>query len=242
MEAVQEPLDNKGGKKKEEPIVIPSDSTVINPSATPVEKKETVKEINVKVDLTKKPEEIKEPINLLNHDEFLRKQTSPTEADLKQDKKQEEKVNEFKEKISSTSTPSSAKTTSPDKRQKQAEKWVKAIDIAVLWGLKAWSGQADDVGLKTNESDKQTLADALADVMEEYDFNPAPLLTLGITAVAVYGTPFTNAQDSRKKIRAFRKSEEAKKKKEEELNVKVKPEFDPATGQHKKRRGGQFKS
>lgn len=244
-------LGDTNNQKREEPVVIPENTP--NPSSSEPASGKTepsasakepiVKNINVKVDLSKKPEEIKEPINLLNDDEFFKKQTNPTEGDLNQDKKQEEKVNEFKQTISDTpASSSSSKTVTPEKRKAQAEKWVKAIDIAILWGLKAWSGQADDVGLKTGSEDKQTLADALADVMEEYNFNPAPLLTLAITAVAVYGTPVTNAIEKRKIIRALRKKEPERVKEAKDSSVKEKPEFDPATGKHIKRRGGQFKA
>lgn len=110
------------------------------------------------------------------------------------------------------------------------------------WGLKKWSGQADDVGLKTAEPDKVALAEALADVMEEYNFNPAPLLTLAITTVGVFGNSWTNAYENRKKIRKFRKEEPDKAQEADKASVKTKPELDPATGKHNKRRGGQFKS
>lgn len=214
----------------------------VKPQAPPVT------EIRAKVDLTKKPTEMSEPINLLDDDEFFKRQMGATEGDLKADEEEKKKTEALKDKLGSSSTPPSSspskspKSSSPEKRLKQAEKWVKAIDIARMWGLKAWSGQADNTGLLVSDGDKETLAEALADVMEEYDFDPAPLLTLAITATAVFGTSFSNASESRKKIREFRKTEEYKKAEAERLAKKEKPDLDPFTGKHNKRRGGQTKS
>lgn len=249
----------EGTKKidRKEPIVLPPMSpSPSNPSkvgegqpvqpATAKPQAPPVTEIRAKVDLTKKPTEMSEPINLLNDEDFFKAQMGATEGDLKGDEERK-KTEALKEKLGSTTPPpsppsTSPKSTSPEKRLKQAEKWVKAIDIARMWGLKAWSGQADNTGLLVSDGDKETLAEALADVMEEYDFDPAPLLTLAITATAVFGTSFSNASESRKKIREFRKTEEYKKAEAERLEKKAKPELDPFTGKHQKRRGGQTKS
>lgn len=239
MEVTQEPEGSTGKSEKVE--VINTTPSATTPSDTPATTSETVKNISVKVDLTQKPQEIKEPVNLLNDNEFFDKVTEPTEGDIKNDAKQKEKIDGLKSKLTSTTDSSSTSTTTPDARKKQAEKWIKAIDIAMIWGLKTFSGQADNVGLVTAEPDKKTLAEALADVMEEYKFNPMPLVTLVVTAVAVYGTPVTNAFESRKKIKAFRKTEEYEKLQKEGFGIKNKPPLDPATGEHKKRRGGQFK-
>lgn len=256
MQVTQEPIEEKGSEKKGEPIIT-SQPASTEPSAEekkvdgapplPPKQEPVVKEIKAQVDLSKKPAELKEPITLMDSDDFFKKQTNPTEGDLKSEEEKKKKTEEAKEKLGSSSTPpssssSSTKTISPEKRQKQAEKWVKAIDLARLWFLKEWSGQADDVGLTVHDSDKKELAEALADVMEEYDFNPAPLLTLATMTVATFGSSVSNAYESRKKIRAFRKENPDKVKEAKDASIKLKPDLDPASGQHKKRRGGQFKA
>lgn len=237
MEVTQESIESVGTNKE----VGNGISSVSDKSSIPSQP--PITDIKVKVDLTKKPAELNEPVTLMNDDDFFDGKTDKTEGDIKQEQKQKEKADAFKNTINNNPTPSSEKKiVSPDKRQAQAEKWTAAIDMVRIWGLKQWSGQADNVGLIVLEADKKQFAEALADVMEESNFDPAPLLTLAVTAVGVFGGSFTNAAESRKKIRAFRKTEAYKKAEEERLAKKEKPDLDPITGTHRKKRGGQAKA
>jgi hypothetical protein len=244
MEVTQEPIDDKNNKKKDEPVVNSTEPVSSSKQEPPVT------EIKAKVDLKRPPAEANEPVTLMDDDDFFKQQTNPTDGDLKQKEEDKKKADALKEKLSSSGSSSSSSSSSStpkppltaDKRKKQSEKWVKALDLLNTWGLKKWSGQADDVGLKTTDTDKEALAEALADVMEEYNFNPAPLLTLAITTVGVFGNSWTNAYESRQKIRKFRKEQPEKVEEAEKASVKTKPDLDPATGKHNKRRGGQFKS
>lgn len=252
MEVIQEP-ENEGGDKKGGDVNLSSNPnntssgnqhTNIKPASIP---REPVKEIKVKVDLNQKPAELNEPVTLQSDDDFFGDKTAKTEGDIKEEEKQKEKADAFKNNTQTNSSipsasSSSAKKTTPEKRKAQAEKWVAAIDMLRIWGLKQWSGQQDNVGLIVSDPDKEALADALADVMEEYDFNPAPLLTLGITSVGVFGGSFIQASNSRRVIKELRKTEAYKKAKAEELAKKEKPPLDPMTGNHRKKRGGQEKS
>lgn len=261
-EHTEDTKDDKKGEPLNLPPVlssIPDASTgskaknaeVITPPAPSVKQEPVVTEIKAKVDLKRTPAEANEPVTLMSDEDFFKQQTNPTEGDLKQKEEDKRKSDALKDKLSSSNTssstssepsPSASKPTTPEKRLKQAEKWVKTIDLVRIWGLKTWSGQADDVGLTVHETDKQQLAEALADVMEEYNFNPAPLLTLGMMTVATFGGSFSNAYESRKKIRAFRKDNPEKVEEASKEKIKIKPELNPATGEHRKRRGGQFKS
>lgn len=246
MEVTQEPID--GEKSKPKPVVIQGEKPSSNNGATPpsASKEPIVTEVKAKVDTSRKPAEANEPVTLMDDDDFFKQQTQPTDGDVKQKEEDKRKAEALKDKMNSSSTSpsstSSTKTIHPDKRKAQADKWVKALDLLNTWGCKKWSGQADDVGIKTNEGDKEALALALADVMEEYNFNPAPLLTLAITGVAVFGNSWSNAYESKRKIREFRKDNPEKVKEAGKASIKVKPDLDPATGKHQKRRGGQLKA
>lgn len=257
MNGNQEPEGSSGKEEEKKPLVLPPASPTPTPSPstewnkdipTPISSKQepaVVKEIQAKVDITKKPEERKEQINLLDDADFFAQQTNPTEGDAKQKALEKERVEKLKNSLGATpasSSSNSTKSSNPDKRLAQAEKWGKALDLVRIWGLKMWSGQADNEGLIVSTPDQKVLAEALADVMEEYNFDPAPLLTLAVTVTAVWGTSISNASDSRKKIREFRKTEEYQKAQAERMLKKEKPDLDPLTGTHAKRRGGQRKT
>lgn len=228
--------DNKGentGDKNEgakPPISLP------NPSSSPVI------EIKADVDLTKKPASVKETINLLDDDALDNDVTKNTEGDNKKKEEEEKKkssIDDFRKQASQTSqTAGTEKPFNPTLAQQQAAAWVKIIDMGARFGLKAWSGQADNTGLEVSQADKDVLAEQLTIAMQEYKFVMPILLTVLSTLGAMYATPIMNARESKKKIDEFR----AKQKEAETKSVKLKPEFDPETGKHKKKKGGQYKA
>jgi len=233
MEVTQEPEDKDEQKKDGEKNV---------PPVPPVNKGT---EISVEIDDTKKPVPADEKINLLNEDEVDDEITQKTEGDLENDEeKKKGSLNDFRRKTeTTTSIPnlSVEKGADPDKKKRQAEKWVKVIDMAAIWGLKLWSGQADNVGLVTPQGDKDALAEALVDVFQEYNIEVNPILTLLITAGAMYATPLANAKASKKILDSAKKSEAYKKRQEEIALARLnkKNDIDPDTGKHFKKRGGQ---
>lgn len=205
------------------------------PKTTP---NEPVKEIIANVDLTKKPESVKEKINLLNDDELDAGVTASTEGDKKKqetEQKSKPNVDDFRKQTTQIpATGSDGKIFNPTLAEQQAQAWVKIIDMGMRFGLKAWSGQADNVGLEVSEPDKEVLAQQIAIALGEYKVVVPILLTVLTTFGAMYATPIMNARDSKKKIDEFR----AQQKAQESLTIpKTKPEFNPATGQHKKGKG-----
>lgn len=219
-----------------------ADANATKPNTEP-KKPEEVIQITAKVDLTKKPESAKETINLLNDDQLDEGVTQNTEGDVK--KKEAEKaktnINDFRQQ-NSQSTGGGEKPFNPTIAKQQAEAWVKIVDMAVKFGLKAYSGQADNTGLDVPQGDKDVLAEQLSIAMTEYKFVAPILLTILTTLAAMYATPVMNARESKKKIDEFRAMEKSKAKEKDFSNIKIKPTLDPSTGLHKKKKGGQYKA
>lgn len=222
--------ENTGGKTTEQTTSSSTDAPV--------------SEITAKVDLNRKPESARETINLLDDAELDRDVTGKTEGDIKKEQEGEKKkpnLNAFRDQTGNIPSQPSAngEVFNPTLAQQQSEAWVKIIDMVARFALKAWSGQADNVGLEVSEKDKETLAQQIAIALSEYKVVVPILLTIATTVGAMYATPILNARESKKKIDEFRaqqKAEEAKR------NPKVKPEFDPDTGKHKKGKGRFFKT
>lgn len=206
---------------------------------TPSNKK--VEEIIASVDMTKKPQSRQETIMILDDDEMDASVNQKTEGDIKKDneKKAAGNVNDFRSQLAGA--PPVDNKFNPDLSKQQAEAWVKIIDMGIRFVLKAWSGQADNTGLEPNEKDKDVLAQQIAIALNEYKFVVPILVTVFTTAAAMYATPIMNARDSKKKIDEFRAEQKAKQAKEAVKDIKMKPEFNPATGKHIKKKGGQYK-
>lgn len=222
------PENTEDKTKEEKPIL----------SSPPIADK-PVTEIKADVDLTKKPASVKETINLLDDDALDKDVTKNTEGDNKKKEEEEKKknnINDFRQQTAQA--PGTEKPFNPIRAQQQAKVWAKIIDIGIRFGLKTWSGQADNTGLDVPQSDKDVLEQQIALCLVEYKVVTSPIFDALVTLGAVYSTPFANAKESKKKIDEWR----AKQRADELKNIKLKPELDPATGKHKKKKGGQYKA
>lgn len=262
--------NNSTDKNKEDnnpPYIIESENgiNIPAPNGESNKSRNPVKQLEFEVDTSKKPEVIKEPTKILQGEEVSAFISLPTEGDLKKKQQQEQannnnnnnssssaNTNDDVSKLRNTSASSTATeqvppvTIDPTKRRKKAEKYAKLLDLVIVQGLKFWSGQADDTGMKTPEGDLTVMADAIEDIMVENNYTGTNSWVEGATSLgAVYAGHFKQAQKSRKLLQEFKKTEAYKKAKEAEaqrqMELKEK-KLDFFKGTYKKNKGGQRKA
>lgn len=245
---------NNNEEKKPNPDSSSGENTTTPPASNDNEQatsRNPVKKLEFEVDTSKKPEVIKEPTKILQGEEVSAFISQPTEGDLKKQQEQQPKPQPTEEELkklrdTNTTQPKVEPPLDPTKRRKKAEKYAKLLDLAIVQGLKFWSGQADDTGLKTPDGDLTVMADAIEDIMIENNYTGTNSWFEGAGSLgAVYAGHFKQAQKSRKVIQDFKKTEAYKKAKEEEakrqLELKER-KLDAFKGTYQKKKGGQRKA